>query len=147
MVLQRAGKHTSMVSVYGLCGVMGRNMGGCDEQNCRCTFKPGSSVVVTLVSEGDDISPATIAPVNVVIRDDGSWKAMLPAQPAGGNWTVTATCSGCSAHSKSSNATTGSYAVLRSVTFGDVFFCSGQSNVSISILIIFVLHVLTVTVA
>ena len=46
-----------------------------------------------------------------------SWKALLPAMPAGGNFTITATCSGCEGNST---------LVLRSATFGDVWYCSGQ---------------------
>jgi hypothetical protein len=47
------------------------------------------------------------------------WKAALKPMPSGGDVTVTATCTGCA------NATA---AVLRHVTFGDVFYCAGQSN-------------------
>ena len=44
-----------------------------------------------------------------------AWKALLPAMPPGGNFTLTA---------RSSAAST----TLTDITFGDVFFCSGQSN-------------------
>ena len=47
---------------------------------------------------------------------DGVWKAFLKPSPAGGSYTVTAT------------SATGDSAVLERVTYGDVYFCSGQSN-------------------
>jgi len=73
-----------------------------------CTYKAGASVEVTL--EG-------FPPVTSPIGADGSWKAMLPAQPAGGTFSLSAACTtGCA----SSSATT-----LQNLTFGDVYFCSG----------------------
>ena len=51
---------------------------------------------------------------------DNNWIAYLPPTPAGGDYTITATCtSGCV------NSSTAS---INHVTFGDVFYCSGQSN-------------------
>merc|ERR1719195_1063467 len=48
----------------------------------------------------------------------GKWKALLKPEEKGGNYTITATChSGCSG---SANIT--------DVTFGDVWYCAGQSN-------------------
>ena len=48
------------------------------------------------------------------------WKAFLKPAPAGGNFTITAGCSSCK--------NTTAKARLADVTFGDVWFCSGQSN-------------------
>ena len=49
-----------------------------------------------------------------------AWKVLVPPQQAGGSWTVTVACeSGCADSVKF---------VLERVTFGEVFFCSGQSN-------------------
>lgn len=48
---------------------------------------------------------------------DGLWKALLKPEPAGGDYTITASCTGCV------NTTT---AVLEHVTFGDVWYCAGQ---------------------
>ncbi len=48
---------------------------------------------------------------------DGQWKAFLKPAPAGGNYTIYADCDGCSAGTNISD-----------VTFGDVWYCSGQSN-------------------
>jgi len=128
MVLQRAGGSTKWAAVYGLCSVVGRGMGGCQQQTCVCTFEPGATVTVTLASEGSMGAP--IPPVTVPIAQDGTWKALLPAQPAGGNWTVTASCKLCSSGVGPDG---GSTVVLRNVAFGDVFFCSGQSNMELAL--------------
>jgi sialate O-acetylesterase len=48
-----------------------------------------------------------------------TWKAVLHPTAAGGDYTITAKCTGCT------NATT---AKLAHVTFGDMWYCSGQSN-------------------
>ena len=50
------------------------------------------------------------------------WKALLPPMPAGGNYTITADCIGCSDDGQYQNAS------ITNVTFGDVWHCSGQSN-------------------
>ncbi len=49
-----------------------------------------------------------------------TWKALLPPMPAGGDFVVTTTCVGC--------PTPAAPLVIVNVTFGDVWFCSGQSN-------------------
>merc|ERR1711879_339614 len=48
----------------------------------------------------------------------GVWKLSLASKPAGGNYTITVACIDC--HLPPT--------VITNVTFGDVFFCSGQSN-------------------
>jgi hypothetical protein len=48
-----------------------------------------------------------------------TWKALLRPAPAGGNYSITAECTGCE-----SKATL----VLAGVTMGDVWVCAGQSN-------------------
>jgi hypothetical protein len=48
-----------------------------------------------------------------------TWKAVLHPTAAGGDYTITAKCTGCT------NITT---ATLSNVTFGDMWYCSGQSN-------------------
>lgn len=52
----------------------------------------------------------------------GQWKAMLKPAAAGGSYTITAKCTGCK------NATA---AVMTDVTFGDVWYCGGQSNMAL----------------
>ena len=61
------------------------------------------------------------------VSDDGSgsWKACLKPTAAGGDFTLTATCTGC---------TNKTPAVLEHVTFGDVWYCAGQSNMALSML-------------
>ena len=50
-----------------------------------------------------------------------AWKVLLPPTKAGGSYTLTVTCEiGCGKN--------GQPLVLERVTFGEVFFCSGQSN-------------------
>lgn len=59
--------------------------------------------------------------VQASITNNGTeWKALLnPSSGPGGDFTITATCTGCA------NSTA---AVLEHVTFGDVWYCAGQSN-------------------
>lgn len=86
----------------------------------------GTDVVVTVASLEGSGSPYTVAAtvdVTKVRAAGGSyarWKALLNAAPAGGNFTITVACSTC-ANTTAVNIT--------DVTFGDVFFCSGQRSV------------------
>ena len=59
------------------------------------------------------------------ITGAGAWKVCLPPQPMGGDFTIKATCVGCL------NATVAS---IEHVTFGDVWYCSGQSNMALPLL-------------
>eukprot|EP00041_Stephanoeca_diplocostata_P003986 m.39872 g.39872 ORF g.39872 m.39872 type:complete len:692 (+) comp14765_c0_seq1:111-2186(+) len=98
MVLQRG---PSCAAVYGILGNTSR--------------LPTVNVTVK-----DKSSPSTEYTVTATISDDGNgWKAVLRPASGGGNFTITATCNGC---------TNGSIAVLENVTFGDVWYCAGQSN-------------------
>ena len=56
--------------------------------------------------------------VEAAAAGDGTWKALLPAQHAGTGHTITA--------SSGSGTIT-----LERVAFGDVWFCSGQSNMEL----------------
>ena len=71
--------------------------------------------------------PGCLPPFNPWNAPLASWKALLPPQPAGGNFTVTAVCTGCSALGPSSIA-------LADVTFGDLWYCTGQSNMWLPVL-------------
>lgn len=64
--------------------------------------KPGDQVVVAL--NGQTL-PST------AVGADGIWRTKLPSTPAGGPYTVTATCAA------------GGSASLQDVMFGDVFLC------------------------
>ena len=68
---------------------------------------PGAAVTVTLGS----------ASVQSTAGGDGSWSATLPAMPAGGPFTLTATARG-------------ETRTVSDVLVGDVFLCSGQSNMA-----------------
>ena len=58
------------------------------------------------------------------VAEDGSWKVLLDAAEAGGAYMITCACtSGCV------NSTVGGH--IQNVTFGDVYFCSGQSNMEL----------------
>lgn len=89
-------------SVYGVAGTP--------------TGANGSQKIsVTLASAGFASIPG-----EVTVSPDGLWVAYFPPQPAGGDYTVTAECTnGCK------NATA---AVIKFLTFGDVWYCAGQSN-------------------
>lgn len=56
-----------------------------------------------------------------------TWKALLRPTAAGGNYTITAVCTGCA------NASQPPLALIN-VAFGDVWFCSGQSNMWLPVL-------------
>jgi hypothetical protein len=62
--------------------------------------------------------------VDAAIRDDRTWKVLLPPRPAFGDYAISALCAkGCSGDNATKTAS------VEDVTFGDVFVCSGQSNV------------------
>jgi hypothetical protein len=55
----------------------------------------------------------------------GQWRAKLTPHEAGGNFTITAFCTLCGGLNSST---------IHSVTFGDVFVCSGQSNMQLAMI-------------
>ncbi len=108
MVLQRAPQHAV---VFG-------------------TATPGATVTVTLTGPNAYTYTSPAAAVRAGTGDpalDGTWKVVLPAQPAGFGYALAAACAGCS------NATSAP-ATLADVGFGDVYLCSGQSNMECPIL-------------
>ena len=58
--------------------------------------------------------PGCLPPYNPWNTPLASWKALLPPQPAGGNYTVTAVCTGCSQMGPSSVS-------IDNVAFGDLW--------------------------
>src|SRR6185312_11993455 len=82
------------------------------------TTTPGATVTVTLAKAGDAarIPPAAGSRLIVRAGPDGRWQTALPALPAGGPYTLTA------------ESTTGTRETVRDILIGDVFLCSGQSN-------------------
>jgi hypothetical protein len=89
------------------------------------TLGGGSSAKVAISGGGAGDSRLLGYEVSAVTGPDGnSFKACLQPQPAGGSFTVTATCTGCP-------PTGNSTAVITAVTFGDVWYCGGQSNMAL----------------
>ena len=70
------------------------------------------------VAGTDGAGEAVQYAVDAQPRGDGAWKAFLAPHVAGGSFTVTAT------------AASGT-ATLERVTFGDIYVCSGQSNMAL----------------
>jgi sialate O-acetylesterase len=80
------------------------------------TTKPGAAVTVTFAKDtGGTLAPPTLR-VTAHAGPDGRWHATLPALPAGGPYTLTAVSSD------------GSRQRAGDILIGDVFLCSGQSN-------------------
>ena len=82
------------------------------------TTVPGAAVTVALERDttAGSASSATAAHVTAHAGPDGQWHATLPALPAGGPYTLTASSS------------SGTTETARDILIGDVFLCSGQSN-------------------
>ena len=86
-----------------------------------------TKVTVTVTPAGSaakEVAAYTVSAVVVEISKQtksgayARWRALLQPMPSGGNYTVTAACTQCTAAANSST--------LHDVTFGDVWFCSGQ---------------------
>ena len=88
-------------------------------------FRPkGAAAVVTLVLTQLDPAPATNKTYTALINPDNTWKVVLDAHPTGGNFSLVATCSsGCVDTGPTNNT-----AAAVDLTFGDVYLCTGQSN-------------------
>lgn len=80
------------------------------------TTVAGASVTVTLVQDASGAAAKTVERVIAHAGPDGRWQATLPALPAGGPYTLTAASSA------------GTRETARDILLGDVFLCSGQSN-------------------
>lgn len=79
---------------------------------------PHATVSVTLAKDAGAgaTTPATVSRVTTHADADGRWRATLPALSAGGPYTLTAVSSA------------GMRQTVRDILIGDVFLCSGQSN-------------------
>lgn len=90
------------------------------------TATPSAAVKLVLAAPGTHAASATSAvTVTTTTNVDGSWKVLLPPQSAGTGYTVTATCTGCTNSSAVASAS--------DVAFGDVWMCSGQSNMEVTL--------------
>ena len=92
--------------MYGV--VVGAKAGGQTKVEVTVAEVGGAKYTVQAVV---DVTPKTAAAGGLYAR----WKALLHPADAGGNYTVTAACTGCTAP--------GSTAAIEDVTFGDVWFC------------------------
>ena len=101
MVLQQA---PAKACVYGMLGAGGT----------AATVKISSSS-----SADADSSQGVALEVAAEVTAGGHWKACLSAQKVGGDYTVTAISNAKAAAS------------IEHVTFGDVYYCSGQSNMAL----------------
>eukprot|EP01045_Picozoa_sp_COSAG04_P000963 COSAG04_NODE_28_length_36566_cov_70.886665_21_plen_283_part_00 len=113
----------------------------------------GTGATVQLSSSGGAAEGSSEEPelVEATATPDGRWKALLPAHPAGGDYTLTATCHGCTAEPKTAAlrhvvrplptfpmaaplCAEGRVVLPALQTFGDVVYCSGQSNMWLPLL-------------
>ena len=83
-------------------------------------FGQGGTGLVSVAVHADGSPPHAAVTAEGESGPGGEWKVLLPPHPAGGSFTVVATDAG------------GGTASLANVTFGDVWFCSGQSNLELS---------------
>jgi hypothetical protein len=102
-VLQRA---PAKAAVYGVAGLIFPN---------KTVSGAGDATVTVDVKESTGLASYSVTATTAA---DGSWKAMLHPSPAGGDYTLTATCtSGC-------NGNITAHTIVN-VTYGDVWFCAG----------------------
>ena len=96
------------------------------------SYGAGATIKVTLTDESGAAPPVVVSSAPIVndpVWPLATWKAVLPpaAPSGGGNYSATAACEGCYALPFFSAP-----AVIRNLTYGDVWACSGQSNVQLS---------------
>jgi hypothetical protein len=84
-----------------------------------------STVSVAISGKAEDGTAESLSGVTATIDSStvpkfgySRWKAVLPSHQAGGNFSVSATCTGCSGGQ--------TVATISGLTYGDVWFCSGQ---------------------
>jgi sialate O-acetylesterase len=117
MVLQRA---PAKAAVYGSVLEVGATV--------EVTVEGGSSGAYTVQADTIPVgNNNAVAPGGVTYA--ASWKALLKPAPAGGSLTITAKCTaGCGTGATRSSRDVAS---IERVTHGDVYFCSGQSNMAL----------------
>ncbi len=80
----------------------------------------GSALTLTLSSAPGSSGAPYSKSFPATAAADGTWKLLLDAMPAGGNFSATLRCSSCSSGRKS--------VTIVDLTFGDVIYAFGQSN-------------------
>ena len=92
------------------------------------TGSPGETVSVTATKGGSggygSSSAARGVTASTIVPANGSWVVALPPQTASTEWTVTVTAG---------RDETKRTKVLKNVAFGDVYLCSGQSNMQVRV--------------
>eukprot|EP01050_Picozoa_sp_SAG11_P011917 SAG11_NODE_1295_length_5275_cov_3.069165_7_plen_202_part_00 len=85
------------------------------------TATPGAQVQLVFEQPGSGFlfSKTVSASSSPAAEQHGTWKVLLPARPVGTDYTLTVTCSSCP------NTTA---VVASKISMGDVWLCSGQSN-------------------
>ena len=127
MVLQRA---PSAAAVYGYLDTPAATVKVTVWSNGSPLYSVDATYNTTLQPFGDgwgarpcpkaDCPPYDMATFTPFSNPIPTWKVLLQPTPAGGNYTITAVCTGCL-----SNVTTLS---ISNVVYGDLWVCSGQSN-------------------
>ena len=87
------------------------------------TAEPGATIAVRLVRA--DESDAEPCEMTATVGEDGRWRVELPPHPAGGPFSL------CIAL-RDSDAPSGASRVAVGILFGDVWLCSGQSNMDMN---------------
>jgi hypothetical protein len=104
-------------------------------------LEPGATIEVTVSSSGAGAPSYTIAaavmPAATTYHGPAGanytaeWKVYLKPAPAGGSLTITAKCTqGCGSGGANGGGVR-DVATIERVTHGDVYFCSGQSNMAL----------------
>ena len=114
MVLQRAPARSA---VYGYIGTNATAPG-----SAKVTVTVASSSSASSAASASS-SPSSYTVDAAVDASKGTWKAFLKPTAAGGDYKITVACSG--------GGCTGAAQTLSGVTFGDVWYCAGQSNMAL----------------
>jgi sialate O-acetylesterase len=127
MVLQRG---TGGAAVYGLV-VHGDGAAAAPPSVTVRVGQGGGGGAAYTVAAALLPAPTTgIAPFGTA-ANASAWRALLrPAEAGGPEIAITASCTGCGGGG-GGGGTTGTTATLERVAYGDVYFCSGQSNMAL----------------
>ncbi|MBQ9727604.1 MAG: hypothetical protein IJV65_08895, partial [Kiritimatiellae bacterium] len=101
------------------------------------TAEPGMALAVRLVEPDREAMETTPPSVSSVADANGRWRAELPPHPAGGPFTLRvdyapADEAGATIALGAASAPDGAGARAENILFGDVWLCSGQSNMDMN---------------
>ena len=111
---------TAAPATFGFSAVFGSRMVLQRAPAKAALYGFGTGPVSVHVVGTDGMDNAVEYTIEVQSRADGTWKAFLSPHVAGGSFTLTA-----------KSTAGGSAVTLTSLTFGDVYVCSGQSNMAL----------------